>query len=99
MVARFDPQHQPADAPVPTPTEGSLTARFVAVLTPFFAIAAGWLAGVISRAIPGVVLNEADVVAFMIAAATSASAAAWKWLQGWQQHETRVSQGLAAPIR
>jgi hypothetical protein len=24
---------------------------------------------------------------------------AWKWLQGWQQHEFLVAQKLAAPIK
>jgi hypothetical protein len=33
----------------------------------------------------------------MITASASALTAAWKWLQGWQQHEQLVAQGLVEP--
>ena len=79
-------------------TEASLLPRFVALLTPVFAIAAGWL-GSRAAQLTGVDLDETQIVAFMVTAATTALAAAWKWLHGWQQHERLVAQGLDAPRR
>jgi hypothetical protein len=83
----------------PAVSEGSLLPRFVSLLTPFFAVAAGWLAGVVAKHFPGVQLDSAAVTAFMSAVVLSVAAAAWKWLEGWQHHEARVSQGVEAPIR
>lgn len=80
-----------------TPTEASLIGRFVAILTPVFAIAAGWLAGLVAQAVPGAHLDQNQIVAFMTAAAVSALTAGWKWLQGWQQHEALVAQGKDVP--
>jgi hypothetical protein len=77
-------------------TEASLLPRFVALLTPIFAIAAGWLAGVVAQ-YTGAKLDKAQVTAFMVAVATSALASGWKWMQGWQQHEQLVAQGLDVP--
>ena len=67
--------------------------------TPVFAVAAGWFAGVIAQAVPGAHLNQNQIVAFMTAAAVSALTAGWKWLQGWQQHEALVAQGLDVPVK
>ena len=78
-------------------TEGSLIGRFVALLAPVFAIAAGWLAGAVATIVPGAHLDQTQIVSFMLAASTSALTATWKWLQGWQQHELRVAQGSVAP--
>jgi hypothetical protein len=39
----IEPSPPPADPPT---AEGSLVGRFVAIITPFFAVGAGWLAGV-----------------------------------------------------
>jgi hypothetical protein len=87
----------PAPAPNPqSTTEGSLIGRFVALLAPVFAIIAGWSAGVVAVHVPGVHLDQTQITAFMVAATTSALTAAWKWLQGWQQHERLVAQGMAA---
>jgi len=86
----------PATTSAPV-AEGSLLGRGVALLTPVFAIAAGWIAGVIAHLVPGANLDQTQIVAFMIAVSTSALTAAWKWLQGWQQHESLVAQGLAPP--
>lgn len=80
------------------PTESSLIGRFVAILTPVFAIVAGWIAGLIAQAVPGAHLDQNQIVAFMTAAAASAIAAGWKWLQGWQQHEALVARGVAVPV-
>ncbi len=85
--------------PSSAPTEASLISRFVAILTPVFAIAAGWFAGVIAQAVPGAHLDQTQIVAFMTAAAVSAITAGWKWLQGWQQHEALVAQGLDVPVK
>jgi hypothetical protein len=35
----------------------------------------------------------------MIAIVVVCLASAWKWLQGWQQHELLVAQRLAAPLK
>ena len=80
-------------------TEASMIGRFVAIFTPVFAVAAGWLAGVVAQAVPGAHLNQGQIVAFMTAASVSAITAGWKWLQGWQQHEARVAQGLDVPVK
>jgi hypothetical protein len=82
----------------PSVGETSMIARGVALLTPVFAVVAGWLAGVVAKVVPGAHLNRTDVTAFMIAAATAAVSAAWKWLQGWQQHERLVAAGQAKRV-
>lgn len=92
----------PADASVQAarpavPSEASLIGRFVAIFTPVFAIAAGWFAGLVAQVVPGAHLNQAQIVAFMTAAAASVITAGWKWLQGWQQHEALVAQGKDIP--
>jgi hypothetical protein len=87
---------QPAGTPV---AEGALLGRFVALLTPFFTVAASWIAGVVAKNVPGVTLDKSQIVAFMIAVATVCLGSAWKWLQGWQQHELLVAQKLAAPLK
>ncbi len=81
------------------PTEASMIGRLVAIFTPVFAIAAGWFAGLIAQAVPGAHLDQNQIVAFMTAAAVSALTAGWKWLQGWQQHEALVAQGLDVPVK
>ncbi|WP_162794709.1 hypothetical protein [Nonomuraea lactucae] len=89
---------RPAEEAVSSPAvESSLAGRFVAVLTPVFAVAAGWMAGVVAQAVPGAHLDHNQLVAFMIAAMTAVVTAAWKWLQGWQRHEQRVAEGKASP--
>ena len=93
----------PAGTPVAEtaspPGEGSMIGRFVALLTPVFVVAAGWLAGRVAQLVPGAHLNQGELVAFMIAVATAALAAAWKWLQGLQQHERLVAEGRAQALR
>ena len=82
----------------PPAGETSLISRFVALGTPVFVVAAGWIAGLVAQAVPGAHLNQTELVAFMIAAATAALTAAWKWLEGWQQHERRVAEGTEQPV-
>lgn len=79
--------------------EGSLIGRFVAILTPFFAIFAGGIAGWVAREFPGVHLDAGQIVAFMVAAATAALTAAFKFMAGWQQHEQNVADGKSLAIR
>jgi len=81
------------------PSEGSLRGSFVAMITPFFAIAAGWVASLVAEYFPGVNLDQNQIIAFMIAASTSTLTAGYKWVQGWQQHEQRVSEERAIPIK
>ena len=79
-------------------TEGSLIGRFVTIISPFFTLFAGWLAGVVAHAIPGVNLDRGQIVAFMAAVSTASLTATWKWLQGWQQHEQNVADGKSLPL-
>jgi hypothetical protein len=46
------PSAAPSVVPSSAPTEASLIGRSVAILTPVFAVAAGWFAGVIAQAVP-----------------------------------------------
>ena len=78
--------------------EAALIGRFVTIITPFFTLFAGWLAGVVAHAIPGLNLHRGQVVAFMVTASTATLTAAWKWLEGWQQHEQNVAEGKVAPL-
>jgi hypothetical protein len=78
--------------------EAALIGRFVTVVTPFFTLFAGWLAGLVAHAIPGLNLDRGQVVAFMVTASTATLTAAWKWLEGWQQHEQNVAEGKVAPL-
>jgi hypothetical protein len=97
-MAVHDPQRSVQAAQTPA-AEASLIGRFVAIITPFFALFAGWLAGVVAKAVPGVKLDRGQIVAFMVAVATSALTAGWKWLQGWQQHEQNVADGKSPPLK
>ena len=79
-------------------TEGSLISRYVAFLTPLFSTAAGYLVTVIND-VTGAQLDGAQLTCLMVTSGTSAAAASWKWLTGWQQHERLVADGLVAPRR
>ena len=81
----------------PGQTENSLISRFVTIFTPIFVIAAGWIGGIVAKHVPGVHLDQTQIVTFMTAVATSGLVVVWKWLQGWQQHEALVAQGKARP--
>jgi hypothetical protein len=86
-------------APAGNQVETSLIPRFVALATPLFAIVAGWIAGWAAHALPGLQLDQTQIVTFMTAAAVAALSAAWKWLHGWQQHERLVAEGRDKPVR
>jgi hypothetical protein len=78
--------------------EAALIGRFVTIITPFFTLFSGWLAGLVAHAIPGLNLDRGQVVAFMVTASTATLTAAWKWLEGWQQHEQNVAEGKVLPL-
>jgi hypothetical protein len=77
-------------------TETSWLGRIVSILTPFAAIAAGWLAAWVAKH-TGAQLDQAHITAFIVATALSALGAAWKWLTGWQQHERLLAQVWPSP--
>ena len=89
----------PLPIPLPAISEGAVTNRVVLLATPVITVAAAWIAGLVARHIPGVTLDQTQIVSFMIAIVGVCLAAAWKWLHGWQQHELLVAQRLAAPIK
>ncbi|MDX6652180.1 MAG: hypothetical protein QOJ38_961 [Solirubrobacterales bacterium] len=79
--------------------EGSLRGSFIAMITPVAALAAAWVAGEATKIMPGINLDPGQIVAFMIAVVGAVISASLKWLQGWQLHEQRVSENLAAPVK
>jgi hypothetical protein len=79
--------------------ESSMVGRFVAILTPLFAILAGGMAGWVAKKFPGVQLDSGQIVAFMVTAATAALTAGFKFLTGWQQHEQNVADGKSPAIK
>lgn len=89
----------PVPADSPRLAEGSLRSRFVTLLTPVFTVLAGYLAGLVGKYLPGLHLDPGELVAFMVAASTSAFTAALKWMHGWQQHERLVAAGEDRPVR
>jgi hypothetical protein len=89
----------PLTLAIPTISEGAVINRVVLIAAPFITIAAAWIAAVIAHHVPGVKLDQTQIVSFMIAIVAVCLAAAWKWLQGWQQHELLVAQKLAAPLK
>ena len=89
----------PLTLAIPTISEGAVINRVVLILAPFLTVAAAWIAAVVADNIPGLQLDQTQVVSFMIAIVAVCLAAAWKWLQGWQQHELLVAQKLAAPVK
>jgi hypothetical protein len=78
-------------------TEGSIIGRIVAIITPFLAAAAAWITGYVARH-TGVNLDQAEIVALMVAVVTAGLGVGWKWLDGLQKHEQRVSEGIAIAI-
>ncbi len=92
----------PGTSPVaaaPVSGEQSYVGRIVAICTPVFVLVAGAIAGAVGHAIPGLQLDQSQIVALMVAVAGSALTAGWKWLQGWQQHEQNVADGKVEALR
>jgi hypothetical protein len=98
ITQQHDPQLNGEAAAGQPSGETSYLGRFVALLTPVFVVAAAWLGGAVAKAVPGAHLDQGQLVTFMVAAATAALAAAWKWLQGWQQHERMVAEHKEQPV-
>lgn len=86
-----------ASAPEQPAGETSMLGRFVALLTPVFVVAAGWVAGAVAKAVPGAHLDQTQLVTFMVIGATGALTCGLKWLHGWQQHERLVAEGKERP--
>ena len=62
--------------------------RIVALLTPVFAALAGGLATWVADTVPGAPsIDSGELTAIFIAGATAATAAAYKWLDGWAKYE------------
>lgn len=104
--ATSEPPAAPTPAPAPAGalaalpvSEGAVTNRIVVMLAPFITIAAAWIAGLVARHVPGVKLDQTQVASVMVSIVVVCLGAAWKWLQGWQQHELLVAQGAAAPVK
>jgi hypothetical protein len=90
----------PTLSPIGLPiSEGSIINRVVLLAAPFLTVGAAWIGGLVAHHVPGVKLDQTQVVSFMIAIVALCLAGAWKWLQGWQQHELLVAQRLAAPLK
>jgi hypothetical protein len=98
MSLALEPKEMSANNPAPasSASEASILPRVVTLLTPVFAIAAAVVAGWIGKA-TGAVVDQGQITVLMSLAATSALTAAWKWMQGWQQHERLVALGSDVP--
>jgi hypothetical protein len=63
--------------------------RVVALGTPLFAAAAGWVATWLADNVPGVTISREALEEVFIAGALVALAPAAQWLHGWQKFEAR----------
>jgi hypothetical protein len=71
--------------------------RFVALLTPLvFAPLAGFASTWAAEHLPGVNIPPDQMEQIFIAGALIALAPAAQWLHGWQKHEAREAEALAA---
>jgi hypothetical protein len=70
--------------------------RVVALATPLFAAAAGWVATWLADNVPGVSIDQGALEEIFIAGALVALAPAAQWLNGWQKHEARVAESQQA---
>jgi hypothetical protein len=66
--------------------------RVVALATPLFAAAAGWVATWLADNVPGVSIDQGALEEIFIAGALVALAPAAQWLNGWQKYEARVAE-------
>ena len=64
--------------------------RIVALLTPGFALAAGWAATWLADNVPGMTVSADQLQAVFIAGALAVLAPAAQWLHGWQKYEERM---------
>ena len=70
--------------------------RVVALATPLFAAAAGWVATWLAYNVPGVTIDQGALEAIFIAGALAALAPAAQWLHGWQKFESREADAQHA---
>ena len=70
--------------------------RVVALATPLFAAAAGWVSTWLAENIPGVSISESALEEIFIAGALIALAPAAQWLHGWQKWEARQADAQQA---
>lgn len=70
--------------------------RVVALATPLFAAAAGWVATWLADNVPGVSIDQGALEEIFIAGALVALAPAAQWLNGWQKHEARQAEAQQA---
>jgi hypothetical protein len=70
--------------------------RVVALATPLFAAAAGWVSTWLAENIPGVSIDEGALEEIFIAGALVALAPAAQWLHGWQKWEARNADAQQA---
>jgi hypothetical protein len=66
--------------------------RVVALATPLFAAAAGWVATWLAENVPGVSIDQGALEEIFIAGALVALAPAAQWLHGWQKWEARQAE-------
>jgi hypothetical protein len=66
--------------------------RVVALATPLFAAAAGWVATWLAENVPGVSIDQSALEEIFIAGALIALAPAAQWLHGWQKWEARKAE-------
>jgi hypothetical protein len=70
--------------------------RAVALATPLFAAAAGWVATWLADNVPGVSIDQGALEEIFIAGALVALAPAAQWLHGWQKYEAREADAQHA---
>ena len=70
--------------------------RVVALATPLFAAAAGWVATWRADNVPGVSIDQGALEEIFIAGALVALAPAAQWLSGWQKWEARQAEARQA---
>jgi hypothetical protein len=68
----------------------------VALATPLFAAAAGWVATWLAENVPGVSIDQSALEEIFIAGALIALAPAAQWLHGWQKWEARQADAQQA---
>lgn len=66
--------------------------RIVALLTPFCALAAGWVASWIAQNFPNADISKESLQAVFIGGMAAVVAPAVQWLYGWQKHEARQAE-------
>ena len=71
--------------------------RVVALATPLFAAAAGWVSTWLAENIPGVSIPQSALEEIFIAGALIALAPAAQWLHGWQKWEALEIANAAPP--